>query len=295
MTTGIEWTDETWNPVVGCQHVSPGCDGCYAAREAHGRLSRHPLYQGLTSSSLGELPRFTGEVRTVPERLDQPLHWRRPRRVFVNSMSDLFHSKVPASFIAEVWATMGAAHWHTFQVLTKRPHRAALLLRHDLFASMVDARAHNLVARTNDRELMPVWVDGDHRNYERWLPNVWIGTSIEEQRYTFRASYLADTLAAVRFLSIEPLIGPIDLDHHSTDEWRTAIHWVIVGAESGPGARPMRNDWVRALRDQCADAGVPFFVKQLTGRGGHPVKDIERFPEDLRIREYPATPVAVHP
>jgi protein gp37 len=264
MTT-IEWTDETWNPVVGCAHVSPGCDGCYAARDAYGRLSAHPIYAGLAHRRFpDELPRFTGEIRLLPERLDQPLRWRRPRMVFVNSMSDLFHPSVPDEFIDRVFFAMGAAERHTFQVLTKRPHRMPGLIDEYMQGRLV--HDHGLP-----------------RAHREWpLSNVWLGTSIESDRYHFRANALRATPAAIRFLSVEPMLGPVPLIDLN------GIDWVIVGCESGPRARPMDLDWARDLRDWCSDTGTAFFVKQLpSDRPGHPLKNLDDFPPDLRIREWP--------
>jgi protein gp37 len=206
----IEWTAATWNPVTGCSKVSPGCAHCYAEtfaerfRGVHG----HPYEQGF-------------DLRLWPERLELPLRWRRPRQVFVNSMSDLFHDGVPDAFVADVFAVMERASWHTFQVLTKRPER--------------------LVALAPD---LP------------WPPNVWIGVSIENRRFVHRADLLREVSATVRFISAEPLLGPLDglrLD---------GIDWLIVGGESGPRARPMHPGWARQLRDQCREASVAFFFKQ---------------------------------
>ncbi|HRE01603.1 MAG TPA: DUF5131 family protein, partial [Ilumatobacteraceae bacterium] len=174
MSTQIEWTDETWNPVVGCSELSPGCDHCYAVGVAHREMQ--PAHVGLT---IGR--KWTGEVRCLPDRLDTPLRWRKPRKVFVNSMSDLFHPSVPAEFIRSLFETMAACPQHTFQVLTKRPQRLPQMFR-------------NLDGRT---EPLPT------------LPNVWIGTSIETDRYAFRANALRATSAVVRFLSLEPLLGPL--------------------------------------------------------------------------------------
>lgn len=236
MSTAIEWTDETWNPVVGCSKTSPGCDNCYAIGVAHRAMQ--PAHEGLTIRTERGTD-WTGEVRCLPERLEQPLRWRKPRKVFVNSMSDLFHPSVPYRFIREVFNTMRCCNGqvtangkrmpsHTFQVLTKRPQRMAQLAR--------------------DRSL--------GFNPERPPANVWLGTSIESDRYAFRANHLRATPAAVRFLSLEPLLGPLP----SLD--LTGIDWVIVGGESGPGARPMHPQWVRDIRDRCIDAGVPFLFKQ---------------------------------
>ncbi len=215
MATGsaIEWTEATWNPLTGCTKVSSGCKHCYAERMAkrlHGM--GHPSYQD-------------GFKLTLHERLlDLPLSWKRPRTIFVNSMSDLFHPDVPIEFIQRVFQTMCAAPQHRFQVLTKRPERAAELSR-----------------------LLP------------WPENVWMGTSVESQRYVVRVDHLRQTGAAIRFLSLEPLLGPLnELDLANID-------WVIVGGESGPGARSMETAWATSIRDQCLSATVPFFFKQWGG------------------------------
>lgn len=276
MSTTIEWTDETWNPVVGCDRVSPGCDHCYAIGVAHRAMQ--PAHVGLTIKRPGEPTDWTGVVHCLPERLDQPLRWRKPRRVFVNSMSDLFHPDVPDKFIAQVFAAMGATERHTFQVLTKRPQRMARIVgaRSSLLSLRGDGPPHFLPLVVRHLAIRGVEAGS-------WpLPNVWLGTSIELRRYAWRANHLRDTPAAVRFLSLEPLLGwlGVDLD-------LTGIDWVIVGAESGPGARPMDVQWARDLRDRCSEEGVAFFVKQLTGSGGKAIKDIDQFPEDLRIREWP--------
>lgn len=241
--TGIQWTDETWNPTVGCSKVSEGCGigggGCYAINVAHRAMQ--PAHVGLTIQRKGERPDWTGEVRCLPERLDTPLKWRRPRRVFVDSMSDLFEPAVPSTFIASVFATMARSPQHTYQVLTKRPQRMAVLLDNEVMLAHVE----------ND-----VLGAGGSVEFEWPLPNVWLGTSIELDNYVFRADHVRATPAAVRFLSLEPLLGPLP----SLD--LTDIDWVIVGGESGPGARPCRSTWVRDIRDRCVAAGVPFFFKQ---------------------------------
>lgn len=227
--SSIEWTDESWNPVTGCDRVSPGCDHCYALDlAARLKAMGQPRYQ-----KDGD-PRTSGPgfgVTLHEDKLAEPLRWRKPRMVFVNSMSDLFHPKVPDEFIAFVFWTMARAPQHTFQVLTKRPKRMRALL-------------------------------------SRWgepLPNVWLGTSIESAAYVARADELRQTPAAVRFISAEPLLGPLtdDLDLHLID-------WLIVGGESGPHARPMDPQWVRDLEETChGDYGYPptaFFFKQHGGR-----------------------------
>jgi protein gp37 len=212
--SAIEWTDATWNPVTGCSKVSPGCANCYA----------ETLSLRFGHSKLPWTPENAAEnVIFHPERLRLPLTWREPRRVFVNSMSDLFHELVPWEYIDRVFDVMEQAERHTFQVLTKRPERMRALAR-----------------------LVP--------------PNVWLGTSIENNRWVGRADYLRETPPAIRFLSLEPLLGSLP----SLD--LTAIDWVIVGGESGVGHRPIRADWVRDLRDRCVANGVAFFFKQWGGR-----------------------------
>ncbi len=210
----IEWTDETWNPVTGCTKVSPGCKHCYAERMAK-RLQ-----------AMGQPNYARGFDLIVHEHmLDAPLRWKKPRMVFVNSMSDLFHEDVPMSFIAQVFDVMRSAHQHTFQVLTKRAERVA--------------------------SLNPALY---------WPVNVWLGVSVETRRYVRRIDQLRQTDAAIKFLSLEPLLAPLpDLD-------LSGIDWVIVGGESGPSARPMLASWARDIRDQCYRAGVPFFFKQWGGK-----------------------------
>ena len=228
--SSIEWTETTWNPVTGCTKVSPGCDNCYAIRQAH-RLAGNPNLAvqrayGETTQRLNGRTNWSGLVRTIPARLEQPLRWNKPRRIFVNSMSDLFHEDVPTTFVLAVSEVMKAADWHTYQVLTKRAERLRELLEKDL------------------------------RSYAE-LKHIWWGVSVENRRHGLkRIGELRRAPAAVRFLSIEPLLedlGEIDL---------TGIHWVIVGGESGPRSRPMKQSWLESIRDQCAAAGVAFFFKQ---------------------------------
>ncbi|WP_100454668.1 DUF5131 family protein [Mycobacteroides abscessus] len=251
--TGIEWTDATWNPVTGCDKVSPGCDHCYAETFAERwRGTRGHYFE-------------TGfDVQLRPDKLDLPLRWTKPRRIFVNSMSDLFHDSVPDAYIARVFAVMALAPQHTFQVLTKRHGRMRSLLSSDDFRSEVTQTfvgwaVEDLSLKTGHLES----ATGDW-----WpLPNVWLGVSAEDQkRADLRIPALLDTPAAVRFVSAEPLLGPIDLhgDPIGKDSvfWIGHLDWVIVGGESGPGARPMHPDWARSVRDQCVAAGVPFLFKQ---------------------------------
>ncbi|OMC07080.1 DUF5131 family protein [Mycolicibacterium fortuitum] len=242
--TKIEWTRSddgtpgaTWNPVTGCTKLSPaspGCQNCYASTFAE-RFRGTP----------GHYFEHGFDVQLRPDKLDQPLRWRRPRRIFVNSMSDLFHADVPDDYIAHVWAVMARAQHHTFQVLTKRHSRMRSLLASDLFRrNMYDHLVSIDYAWIRDTPL--AWP----------LPNVWLGVSAENQQWAeIRGAYLRETPAAVRFYSCEPLLGPIETD-------LAGIDWVIVGGESGPGARPMHPYWARSLRDQCAAAGVPFLFKQ---------------------------------
>ena len=213
-TSAIEWTDATWNPVRGCTKVSPGCKHCYALSfaERWRGIPDHPYEYGF-------------DLRLVPEKLEEPLSWARPRRIFVNSMSDLFHEKIPYSYIQSVFRVMEKAHWHTFQILTKRGERLA--------------------------ELAPTLP---------WPDNVWQGVSVETERYLYRVDLLRTVPAIVRFLSLEPLLGPLP----SLD--LADIHWVIVGGESGHKHRPVEAEWVRQIRGRCLKERVPFFFKQWGGR-----------------------------
>jgi protein gp37 len=257
--THIEWTEATWNPLVGCTAVSPGCDHCYAARQASGRLSHTPAYAGLAVAG-----KFTGEVRLLEARLSQPLRWHRPRRIFVNSMSDLFHDSVPDRYIARVCAVMHQTPRHTYQVLTKRHARMRSLLNAPRFLELVQECIDEMHDDPDDQLMR-----------EAWPPrNVWLGVSVENQQWAdIRIPALLDTPAAVRWISAEPLLGPVDLSAWTT--WQdgslrfsepeadiAGLDWVVVGGESGPGARPMQPEWARSLRDQCVQADVPFLFKQ---------------------------------
>jgi protein gp37 len=256
--TSIEWTDATWNPVTGCTKVSPGCDHCYAETLAE-RFRGTP----------GHYYERGFDVQLRPEKLDQPLRWRRPRRVFVNSMSDLFHDDVPDDYIARVFAVMALAPQHTFQVLTKRHGRMRSLL------NQTGPQSFRTSITIEQAAMARPWQPGSGLTVSvEWpLPNVWLGVSVENQQWAdIRIPALLDTPAAVRFLSCEPLLGPVDLtdaiwpegsaDECTPDRCTCGIDWVIVGGESGRGARPMHPDWARSLRDQCAAAGVPFLFKQ---------------------------------
>ena len=229
--SAIEWTDATWNPITGCTRVSAGCDNCYAATLAHRLLS--PIYLAREPVRVTDETRADPfSLRLWPERVSEPLDWSEPRQIFVNSMSDLFHIDVPDEYLRNIFEVMLTADWHIFQVLTKRP-----------------ARAQSLVKRNQD-----LFDNGE-------IPeHIWLGASVENQSATYRIRHLQRVPAATRFLSCEPLIGPIeDLD-------LTSIHWVIVGGESGVVRRPVDPDWVRSVRDACLSSGVPFFFKQWGGR-----------------------------
>ncbi len=284
----IEWTDATWNPTRGCSRVSPGCVNCYADREAH--RHNHP---GAPTKASPNKPRPArggrGQVRQAGEKLFDPLRWRKPRRIFVNSMSDLFHEALRGAFavghLAHVWGVMYEAHWHTFQVLTKRAERMKEILNHNAFVTSIANRAWwRLRERSPEKASVVTVADIVDDLKDNWpLRNVWLGVSVENQEWADqRIPHLLATPAAVRFLSCEPLLGAIDLtavrmpddsiadvtrgqldDEATPDSWHyPAIDWVIAGGESGLGARPMHPDWARSLRDQCAGAEIPFFFKQ---------------------------------
>lgn len=272
----IEWTDETWNPVRGCRHVSPGCLNCYAALmtsrlEAMGQEG----YAGLTRPSPdGKRRLFTGEFRAVPDALDKPLHWKKPRMIFVNSMSDLFGEGIPFEFIAAVFGVMAACPQHTFQVLTKRADRLLEFfewLRRDN-ADMLKALANMLNISEYSGAFPDLWdLHGPQLGSVWPLPNVWLGVSAENQAsFDARVPKLLQTPASVRFLSLEPLLERLELSERiaffNVNDWSPApseIHWVIVGGESGPNARECRVEWIADIVEQCKAAGVPCFVKQL--------------------------------
>lgn len=291
----IEWTQATWNPVAGCTPVSPGCLNCYAARMAL-RLGRMGgatgrKYEKTAKRAPGGRPVFTGHISLDEDALDLPRSWRLGRLIFVNSMSDLFHELVPDEFIDQVFAVMAMAPQHTFQVLTKRPERMAAYFAEKWQPAVAmgategeDRSDHVWYAMQNhalhlsDRAVAHLFDKDD--NYIRFpwpLPNVWLGTSTEDQKTADeRVPHLLNTPAAVRFLSCEPLLGPITLGQWQPEgvyiDWLRGfdgsepaipgLDWIIAGGESGPDARPMHPDWARGLRDQCVAAGVPYFMKQ---------------------------------
>ncbi|WP_280381433.1 DUF5131 family protein [Nocardia wallacei] len=252
-TTSIEWTEATWNPVTGCDRISAGCDNCYALT-----MAKRLKAMGSAKYQTDGDPRTSGPgfgVAFHGDALDEPLRWRKPRRVFVNSMSDLAHARVSDEQLARVFGVMSAAQQHQFQVLTKRPRRLAKLLSDREFRWRV---AECAASRTDEghanRVFDTISVD------DRWpLPNVWLGTSIEADEYCWRADELRRTPAAVRFLSCEPLLGALP----SLD--LTGIDWVVVGGESGHRFRPLDLDWVRDIRDRCRAQGIALFFKQVGG------------------------------
>ncbi len=327
--SAIEWTDASWNPVRGCSRISRGCGGsdgggCYAERVAARFSGPGKPYEGLARFTPGG-PRWTGKIRLVPELLEQPLRWRKPRRIFVNSMSDLFHEDVPDGFIETAFGVMSLAGRHTFQILTKRAER---MRRWMARATLARCQAAATVAGID------IWTPA--RRLERadekvingpWpLPNVWLGVSVEDQAAAdARIPHLLATPAAVRFLSCEPLLGPVDLDGLSISPVCEGCHeqplasalsasercaccgegpepiawpgldWVIVGGESGPRARPLQEAWVRSLLEQCDRVEIPAFVKQLGAAWtapSYPLSDPkgaepEEWPSGLRIRQMP--------
>lgn len=295
--TGIEWTDATWNPVRGCSRVSEGCRNCYAERVATRFAGDGQPFAGFAGvladvGGFGRpikrmvIPRWTGRVELIPEKLDEPLRWKKPRRIFVNSMSDLFHERLSVEAIAKVFSVMGAAWWHTYQILTKRAERMAAVL----------PEVSAIMQREGRAPLGPIW------------RQVWLGVSVEDQTTADeRIPLLLQTPAALRFVSYEPALGPVDFRRAFGSEgprqtYVEQLDWIIVGGESGPGARPFDVAWARSAVAQCKAARVPVFVKQLGARpyaigthtrdglrqlrdrkGGDP----SEWPEDLRIREFP--------
>lgn len=267
--TSIEWTDKTWNPMTGCNKVSPGCANCYA--------------EGVAKRFWGDRP-FT-EVQFHPERLEQPYKWRKPQRIFVNSMSDFFHPEITDGQRDRCLAVILDNPRHTFQILTKRPE----MMQRYLDSNRRDtAREMERWSRQGRFDIDLYWP----------LPNVWWGVSVEDQIRTNRIPYLLESKAAVRFLSCEPLLGPLDLPLDLAP-WLPSLDWVIIGGESGPGARPCHVEWIQDIVAQCQSAGVACFVKQTgsncwedghqikaPGKGGDP-KWLRRF--GILVREFPAT------
>lgn len=260
----IEWCDQQWNPLAGCTMVSPGCTNCYAMKMAHRFKGVHPKYEGTTRVTDGGKVIWTGHINLDEKALMEPLTWKKPRRVFVNSMSDLFHESVPFGFIDKVFAVMALTPDITYMVLTKRPERMAEYFNHP-FIPALDGwkKAAKSFPKISQWKSETVW---DYM--PQVLPNVWLGTTVENQEQADkRLPYFLEFGAAVRFISCEPLLGPVDLLKQypvgkGSIPYGALVDWVIAGGESGHGARPVHPDWIRSLRDQCQEAGVPFFFKQ---------------------------------
>jgi protein gp37 len=362
--SSIEWTNSTWNPLAGCSMCSPGCANCYAEKMAKRlkAMAREDIAKGRNPGRkrhylnvIGDNGKWNGNIALIDEALVEPLSWKKPRRVFANSMSDLFHEGVPFDFIDKVFAVMALTPHHTFQILTKRPERMAEYVLHRPDSMEIYRIAMSFLIQRRMKGTV-----GESNKFP--LPSVWLGTSVENQKTADeRIPHLLQCPAAVRFLSCEPLLGPVDLSHinhpmavHYSDigdptavtysplsgegqiQGRAAqladeqqIQWVIVGGESGPGARPCHLDWVRSLIKQCGEAGAACFVKQLgahvewsgsqggygngpsnvwprsdgsfdTGRGAYRKHlidkkggDMSEWPEDLRVRQFPAVKAEV--
>lgn len=312
--TKIEWTEATWNPIRGCSRVSKGCEHCYAEGVARRFAGSGQPYEGLVRLDREGRPKaqWNGTVRFVPEHLADPLRWSRPRMVFVNSMSDLFHERLAFEEIAAVFGVMAGAPQHTFQVLTKRPARAR-----EFFGWYEGSSGAGASAYAAMHEAMARGLDVEPDDDPEWpLSNVWLGVSVEDQRTADeRIPVLLSLPAAVRWVSYEPALGAVDFSgEHGGSDWlgdrrddspgEVGIDWLVVGGESGPGARPFDVAWARSTVAACREADVPCFVKQL---GSYPVVrhpmdptsfvpaalthrkggDMSEWPEDLRVREWP--------
>ena len=296
----IEWTNTTWNPITGCDRISPGCDNCYALT-----LAKRLKAMGSAKYQADGDPRTSGPgfgVTVHEAAMTEPLRWRSPRTVFVNSMSDVAHARVGRRAQARIWAVMALAARHQFQVLTKRPKRLATILGDPGFVRQVAEQATDLIGHTpphlgrwrldlggqrlaGDSGLGGGWTTTATAQGTLWsppwpLPNVWLGTSIESEEYCWRADELRRAPAAIRFLSLEPLLSPLP----SLD--LSGIHWVIAGGESGPRHRMLELSWVRGIRDLCIDQHVPFFFKQV---GGHTPKAGGRLLDGRTWDEYPTS------
>jgi len=287
--TAISWTDKTWNPIRGCSRVSAGCQRCYAEIVAARFGGPGQPYEGLAKKIGGEA-RWTGEVRFIEEHLTDPLRWRKPQRIFVNSMSDLFHEQVEGEWLDRIFAVMALAPQHTFQVLTKRPER----MREYLARTARSVAPLERVAREMGYTFKFTGLDGKEYGLLPWpIPNVHLGVSVENQATADeRIPILLQTPAAVRWISAEPLLGPVDdlcryLDYPiflppEPPGRLTALDWVVVGGESGPGHRPMQIEWLESIVNQCRAEGVPVWVKQDSGP--KPGKQ-GRIPDHLWIQE----------
>ena len=266
--TKIEWADKTWNPIRGCSRVSRGCEHCYAETFAARFTKQGQPYEDLAYRNESGA-HWTGKVKLIEKHLNDPLKWRKPQRVFVNSMSDLFHESIPDEWIDKIFAVMAYGPQHAFQVLTKRP-----------------ARMREYLSCREGRRVVIGGLGAIWTHTASWpLPNVWLGVSVEDQKTADeRIPLLLETPAAVRWISAEPLLGPVEFSNvtNRSDAVKRlgkgsldGIHWVVVGGESGHGARPMHPGWARSLRDQCQAAGVPFFFKQWGEYGPMPAGMLE--------------------
>lgn len=306
--TGIAWTDATWNPTIGCTRVSEGCRHCYAERMAARFAGPGQPYEGVASMTPSG-PRWTNEVRVVMKRMNDPVRWTRPRRIFVNSMSDLFHPAIAYPVIWMILETARRAPQHTYQVLTKRPGNAAAFfewladqwMQGEPIFPGADPGPHSASNADRAAHFERLWSE--------YFPNVWLGTSTENQETAEeRVPLLLRTPARIKWLSVEPMIGPVRL----RPEWIArytppspssfggrwdgplTLHWVVIGGESGPGARPMSEQWPTSLMDQCRAAGVPVFFKQAGdklarhwGCAARKGDDPDEWPEEFRVQEYP--------
>ncbi len=313
--TQISWTDATWNPIYGCSRVSEGCRNCYAEEVVAG-LGRKlkgeagELYRSLVVPSANG-PRWAGRAFFHEDRLLDPLHWRGPRRVFVNSLSDLFHETLSAEVVARIFAVMALAPRHTFQVLTKRPERMSALLARPDWPALVQSAARSLYGKGGVKwSLSDLAFDALARPSAWPLSNVWLGVSVENQAAAeARIPLLLKTPAAVRWLSCEPLLERVDVSRylwgrrcpdpncedsthgHDCQLGAQLLHWVVVGGESGPGRRPFLQQWSDSLQDQCARAGVPFFFKQHGAARAGEVRQ-ELLPGGRLVRQFPAVEVS---
>ncbi len=299
--TKIQWTDETWNPIRGCSRVSAGCTNCYAEKQAS-RFSG----EGMPYHGLAEDGRWTGVIRAIPEKLSQPLRWTRPRRVFVNSMSDLFHEELAYEEIDRIFAVMALSSRHTFQVLTKRPEGMLAYVKSRRFFEINEA-AREITGK--EVAVLPTQAHGMVSG--GWpIPNVWLGVSVEDQATADeRVPLLLRTPAAVRFVSAEPLLGPVDVSAFAFNRRMAVkaamqtpaclnrdqadsvvprpVDWIIVGGESGPGARPCDISWIRNIVLQCSEADTAVFVKQLGTRPYDPRPDDQVFQNEARVLSRP--------
>jgi protein gp37 len=297
--SAISWTDSTWNCLAGCTRVSSGCDLCYAAQFAATRGKHTPIYKDLAVITPSGRPAFTGLVRYLPHRLAEPLRWQQGRRVFVNSMSDVFHDGVPDAVVDRIFAVMALAPRHTFQLLTKRPERMRVYCRALTPERLIEAANHDAEGRLPFAGGHNLWRIAKRHRFVPQLPlaNLWVGTSAEDQpTWDERVEQLGRVPAAVRFVSAEPLLGRIDgvneLDPPPHDSHHQPVDWVIIGGETGPGHRPMNVDWAEDLARQCELAGVPVFVKQDSGP--KPGKQGRLSDHTWALKRFPGTPEAAH-